>query len=151
MADTLSKFYKKLSGWADSITGRMRPIVMDRRRYPRHETKRMARLFDVTPPSEGGAPPLLPMAGFTRDISDTGMAIIVAANSLSGHYRDVAGRRLRIMVDFPSGLVQIHATAVRCQQLGEKGKEKEFLIGVHITEMSNHDWVNMVRYIRTLQ
>ena len=90
------------------------------------------------------------MTGFTRDICDTGMAIIVASNPFSGRNPDIVGRKMRLMVDLPSGLVQVHATAVRCQQLGGKGKEKEFLIGVHITEMSNHDWVNMVRYIRTL-
>jgi hypothetical protein len=112
------------------------------------------RVFDGSMPGasgQGAAQSLLPMTGFTRDISDTGMAIIVASNPFSEHTPDVVGRRMRLMVDLPSGLVQVYATAVRCQPFGRKGKERELLIGVQIIEMSNHDWVNMVRYIRTLQ
>ena len=90
------------------------------------------------------------MTGFTRDISDTGMAIVVASNPFGRRGPGTVGRKVRLMIDLPTGVVQIHATVVRCQPLGEKGKEKESLIGVQITEMNNYDWVNMVRYIHTL-
>lgn len=132
------------------MAARLRPFVGDRRRLPRYKTRRSARLFDAMAPDAAGhgAGPLLPMVGHTRDISETGLAIVVTSDSLGSRRRDeLVGRELRIVLDLPAGLTHLRGTIVRGQELAGDEGDKGYLIGVHITQMNDQDWVHMVRYI----
>jgi hypothetical protein len=110
-------------------------------------------LFDAQAPDAGepAARPLLPMVGHTRDISETGLAIVVTSD-LPGSQRDeIIGRELRIVLDLPSGLTHVRGTVVRAQLLPAEETEQGYLIGVRITQMNDKDWVHMVRYIVKLR
>ncbi|MFN2515475.1 MAG: PilZ domain-containing protein [Pyrinomonadaceae bacterium] len=135
-----------------AVSARLRPLMAERRRLPRYTTRRTARLFDTTQPnSTGPGPrPLLPMVGYTRDISETGLAIMVTSDSLGGHHDDLIGRELRILLDLPDGLTQLLGTVVRGQPIDDEGR-KSHLIGVRITQMDDQAWTDMVRYILNLQ
>ena len=110
-------------------------------------------MFDALEPDAGGpgARPLLPMVGHTRDISETGLAIVVTSDSPGSHRDELIGRELRIVLDLPAGLTHLRGTVVRAQPLAAEDSEKGYLIGVRITEMNDKDWVYMVRYILKLQ
>lgn len=149
----MSGIFSHLSRIINAVAARLRPIVADRRRLPRYETRRSARLFDAQMPDTGGPAvlPLLPMVGHTRDISETGLAIVVTSD-LPGSQRDaIIGRELRIVLDLPSGLTHVRGTVVRAQPLPAEESEKGYLIGVRITQMNDKDWVHMVRYIVKLR
>ncbi len=109
-------------------------------------------MFDAPPPDAGpAARPLLPMVGHTRDISETGMAIVVTSDSRVSQRDELIGRELRIVLDLPSGLTHLRGIVVRAQPLPAEEAEKGYLIGVRITEMNDKDWVHMVRYIVKLR
>jgi len=110
-------------------------------------------MFDAlaTDTGEPGAQPLLPMVGHTRDISETGLAIVVTSGSPGRHRDELVGRELRIGLELPSGLTELRCTVVRTQQLAEAESDESFLLGVRITQMNDKDWVDMVRYIFKLQ
>ncbi|MFN2491528.1 MAG: PilZ domain-containing protein [Pyrinomonadaceae bacterium] len=143
---------KNLSSVLKAALAKLRPLVGERRRLPRYKTTRTARLFDATPELPGpGGRPLLPMVGYTRDLSETGLAIVVTSDSISGPQEELVGRELRIVLDLPDGLTHLRGTVVRGQPIeGERGG-KAHLIGVRITQMNDQDWTDMVRYILNLQ
>ena len=149
------------------IAARLRFVVGERRRFPRHKAQRNVRLILNFSPSETGSAPadesqqsILTLAGQTRNFSETGLAIFVPSLRVGGYDLNIIGRSLKIDVDIPNGPVHITAVAVRCQRLGDKGDKGErggkgdargFVIGVRITEMNDKEWVRLVRYIRTLK
>ena len=89
------------------------------------------------------------MVGHTRDISETGLAIVVTSDSPGSQRDALIGRELRIVLDLPAGLTHLRGIVVRAQPLS--ADEKGYLIGVRITEMNDKDWVHMVRYIVKLR
>ena len=133
--------------------GRLRPLVGERRLLPRYRTRRTARLFDTTVPDPAGQGlrPLLPMVGYTRDISETGLAIVVTSDSLGGHHDDLVGRELRILLDLPDGLTQLLGTVVRGLPIDGEKSGTSYLIGVRITQMDDRAWTDMVRYILNIK
>lgn len=91
------------------------------------------------------------MVGHTRDISETGLAIVVTSDSPGSQRDALIGRELRIVLDLPAGLTHLRGIVVRAQPLSAEETEKGYLIGVRITEMNDKDWVHMVRYIVKLR
>jgi hypothetical protein len=89
------------------------------------------------------------LAGYTRNLSETGLALVVPSLHFGGHYLNVVGSTLHIMLELPTGTVPIRATPVRCERLD--GKETGYLIGVRITEMNDSEWVRLVQYVRSLR
>lgn len=137
----------------EAVSARLRPLVADRRRLPRYTTRRTARLFDTArlDATGQGPRPLLPMVGYTRDISETGLAIVVTSDSLGGQHDELVGRELRILLDLPDGLTQLLATVVRGIPIEEEEGAKSHLIGVRITQMDDQAWTDMVRYILNIK
>ena len=68
---------------------------------------------------------------------------------LEDNFLTDAGCTLRIvLLDIPSGQVEIHATPARYEQLG--GPVEQHLIGVEITHMNESDRYRFVTYLHTL-
>jgi hypothetical protein len=110
-------------------------------------------LFDTTLPDAAGQGlrPLLPMVGYTHDISETGLAIVVTSDSLGGQHDDLVGRELRILLDLPDGLSQLLGLVVRGQQFDDERGRTSYLIGIRITQMDDKAWTDMVRYILNIK
>jgi len=83
----------------------------------------------------------------TRNLSETGLAVSIPSQHTRGHYFNVVGSIFQIIVDLPAGPVRMLATPKWCQWATEEGREKSYLVGLRITEMSDEEWVLMVRYI----
>lgn len=127
-------------------------VVNERRSAPRHETQLEARLlFSVSlldaKPGPSGAQSPLTLVGYTRNISETGLALIIPSIRIGDKYLNVVNSQLRILLDLPIGPIQIHATPVRCERLDEKG----YLLGVRITKMNDSEWVRLVKYLYMLR
>ncbi|HEV2800072.1 MAG TPA: PilZ domain-containing protein [Pyrinomonadaceae bacterium] len=130
------------------------------RRATRHEAQLDARLlFQLTAhtsnnPDAGNATHAtrpLRLVGRTRNISETGLAFVVPSLRIGEEFAGVLGCPLLITLYLPSGSVEIQATPVRYEPLPPTSSERGYLIGVQITEMSDHEWVRMVEYVRTLR
>jgi hypothetical protein len=123
-----------------SIVGRLREFAGDRR----HAYRRRVKLpFTVSihhqSGQENGRRPMPTMQGYTRDISSTGLGLIVPAIRIGGHYLTGEDRLLRIVLEHQSGPIQLIATPVRYDPISDEENEQGFVIGVRITEMSTQD------------
>ena len=114
------------------IVARLREYVGNRRHAERRKVCVPFSLSFYNPKLSAEAAEHAPaLKGFTRDISETGLALIVPAIRLGDHYLMGEGRTLRIMLATESGLTEIHAVAVRYQHLAEEdATQKGYLIGV---------------------
>lgn len=126
-----------------SIAGRLREFVGNRRRAPRYVTHLEVGLaLHVSLPGADArqkeSQPVK-LAGYTRDISASGLALIVPTIRVGGQYVTGENRRLRIMLKLPAGSIEIHATPVRYSPLDEEGSDTGYLVGVQIVSMSDED------------
>jgi hypothetical protein len=132
---------------------RLREIVADRRNSPRRRAQRQARLlFNVSVLSDdavGSRTQTIPLVGFTRDISETGLALIVPSLRIGDRYLVDEGCTLRVvLVDLPTGEIEIYATPRRYEEL--QGAEPGHLIGVEITDISEIDRSRLNQYLNML-
>lgn len=132
-----------------SIVTRVREYVGNRRRAPR---RRLRLSCNVAPHERGNtstrrAPEL---AGYTRDLSASGLALILPAVHVGGRYLTGADIILRVVLELPTGALALLATPVRHEQLGAEDTDKGFLIGVRIKEMSAADRARYEDYLAQL-
>jgi PilZ domain len=123
-----------------SIAARLHRFIGDRRRAPRHRLRIPFKLsLTSVKPNINGAQSLPVLEGFTRDISTTGLALILPTIRIGEHYLMGEGRTLRITLEFATGPLQLDAVPVRYERLDEDETEKGYLVGVQITEIDDHD------------
>jgi len=94
------------------------------------------------------------LAGFTRNISETGLSLVVTSSQFCERRFDSVGKSLRIMLELPNGRVRIHAMLVRCEPLKDQSDQTRtlgYLMSACITEMNDSEWVKLVQYVRTLR
>ncbi|PYS93031.1 MAG: hypothetical protein DMF64_06405 [Acidobacteria bacterium] len=134
-----------------TLLGRLRGAVSDRRRAARFG----ARLFFSISlleekPSNGGVGPMQPLVGHTRDLSESGIALIVPSLRIGTGYLNEGNATLRLMLDLPTRRLEIHVVPVRSYQLGEHDKEQGYFIGAKITYISDDDFSRYKEYLRKL-
>ena len=127
-----------------SIASRLRQYMGNRRAAPRFATHLEAALalnvsLPKTKSEKKGAEQPLRLAGYTRDISASGMALIVPSIRIGGQYLTGENRTLLIMLKLPAGPIEIEATPVRYSPLDEDGADTGYLVGVQIISMSDED------------
>lgn len=138
----------------ESLTARLRRFVSERRAAPRYVVTHLERalvvhitLGEQTPAAQQGrAGPRL--VGYTRDVSETGLGVVVPDVRLSGRLVVGPDRALRLRVGLPTGAVEMTATAVRYAE--PEGGESGYLVGVHIGEMSKADRARYLAFINSL-
>ena len=138
-----------------SIISQLRQHVGNRRAAPRYTTHLEAALILSISLSEGGKKsdaggPALKLAGYTRDISESGLALIVPAIHIGGQYLTNQGRTLDITLKLPTGPIQLQATPVRYSPLEEDAKDTGYVIGVRITQMGERDRARYKDYLDKL-
>ena len=120
----------------------------ERRIAPRHEVKLETRVL-ILAEGEAGGGEVLPLSGHTRDVSESGLGLVITAEdrralaSLGDTYT------LRLVLTLPSGPVELTVTPVRFKRLGVT-EEADFLVGARITDMSGRDRVRFMAFIREL-
>jgi PilZ domain len=138
-----------------SIASRLREFIGNRRRAPRFVTHLEAGLALSVSLSNSKASALsesqsLKLAGYTRDISATGLALIMPAIRIGGQYITGQNRTLEIMLKLPNGTIKVKATPVRYSPLDEEGTDTGYLIGAQIVHMSDEDRSLFNAYLETL-
>ena len=123
-----------------SIAARFREYLGNRRRAPRYRV----RLSVSVAPLQAAKPTRASaerdaLYGYTRDISSTGMALILPTIRINNTYLTGDDRTLEILVEHESDPIVIYAVPNRYEKLDDEGADKGYLIGVRITEMSDDD------------
>ncbi|HJU55520.1 MAG TPA: PilZ domain-containing protein [Pyrinomonadaceae bacterium] len=139
-----------------SIAGRLREFVGNRRVAPRYVTHLEVGLalnvsLTGSDTSARKDSPPVRLAGYTRDISASGLALIVPSIRVGGQYVTGENRRLRIMLKLPTGPIEIHATPVRYSPLDEDGVDTGYLVGVQIISMSDEDRARFNDYLEKMK
>lgn len=146
-----------------SIVNRLRQHMGNRRVAPRYATHlEVALILSISfgeskSKSDKESSPVR-VAGYTRDISQSGLALIVPTIHIGGQYLTNQSRTLEITIKLPTGYVQLHATPVRYSPLeaddakdtGPDAKDTGYLVGVQITQMSEPDRARYNAYLEKL-
>lgn len=123
-----------------SIVGRLREFAGDRRHAYRRRLKLPVTISVHHLTGQlNGRRPVPAMQGHTRDISSTGVGLIVPAIRIGEHYLTGEDRLLRIVLELPSGPIQLIVAPVRYEPLGDDEDEQGFVIGARITDISAQD------------
>jgi len=103
----------------------------------------------VERPNVGGRPSNLPTAiyGYTRDVSETGLALVLPELNVGGYHFAVPGRSMRIRLKLPNGPIEIQVEYVRHAEL-EAGAGH--LVGVRILQMSREARAGYLSLLKTL-
>jgi hypothetical protein len=136
-----------------SIAGRLREYVGNRRVAPRYAARLEVDLaINVTLPGAKTDGPPLKLSGYTRDVSASGLALVVPSIRVGGQYVTGENRRLRVVLKLPTGPVEALATPVRYSPLDEDsdGVDKGYLVGVQIISMSDEDRARFSAYLGTI-
>ena len=91
------------------------------------------------------------LEGHTRDMRATGLSLVVPAIRIGGEEIVGENRRLRVVLELPSGAVELEVAPVRYEPLDAEETAEGYLIGARITEISDSDCVRFVKYLRTLR
>jgi hypothetical protein len=134
------------------LLGRLRGAVSDRRRAPRYDARLSfsVSVLDNDTRHENTRPPLT-LVGRTRNLSDTGLALIVPSLRLGTNKLDDGDCILRLMLDLPTGTVEVHMMPVRSHHLSENDKDVGYFIGARITHLSDDARARLVKFLRGLR
>ena len=128
-----------------SVVSRFRRYLGERR-SPRVCVRLLFALSLQGVTANGGRPVL---EGHTRDLSATGLALIVHVIQIGGHHLVAQKLPLSLVLELPSGPVQISAIPVRYEQLDAMDPDTGYLIGARIEEMTDEDRRRYVEYVRS--
>ncbi len=135
-----------------SIAARLREVVGNRRRAQRYRVRLACSVSLADPKSSAhDSRRAQKLDGYTRDLSATGIALVMPAIRIGGNYLSGEGRTLLVVLELPVGSVQILVTSVRYERLEEDDTEQGYLIGTQIKEMSESDRARFTEYLRSLR
>ena len=133
----------------------------DRRSTRRHRTQlaiRVLVLVTKRTDDDDDVESVLTCNGYTHNISETGLALIISAKSINETFLDKGNCTMQVVLTLPVGSVEIKGVPVRYEHVvgGETDAgqdvptEDGFLVGMIITEMSDDTRARYVKYIREL-
>jgi len=108
-------------------------------------------LLVATKRSEDGEEQVLPLMGYTRDISESGVGLIVSTKSLNVLYGLGQSYTLQLVLTIPTGSVELEVTPVRYQHIKEGEAGSRILIGAQITKISDEDRVKFGEYLKSIE
>jgi PilZ domain len=88
--------------------------------------------------------------GYTRDLSAEGLALIVPSIPPGEDALTSGAQQLRIILALPTEDIEMLVTVVRHERLDERDTEIGYLVGVSISETSEHERDIYLEYLRTL-
>jgi hypothetical protein len=134
-----------------SMVARMRVYIGNRRRARRYRrsVRFTVSIFDAKLSREQleHAPYL---EGDTSDLSQSGLGLIVPAIRINDRYLTATDQTLHLLLELPSGRVEMRVAPVRYEQLERAGAASGYLIGVRISGMSDDDRARFEDYLRQL-
>jgi len=126
-----------------SIGKSFRAIFRERRRFARRSVVCAVRLpVGVSMPNELIDPEAenypRPIMGHTRDLSASGLSLVLPTPLLGDQDISTEGAHLRIVLSLPTGIVVVQAETVRSETLPEE-REERLLLGARIVRMYEAD------------
>jgi hypothetical protein len=137
-----------MSEFLRSFVSRLRARVADRRSAPRRNLRLPCTVFIHDPKLDASArdgrrEPRL--EAYTRDLSRTGVGLVAPAVRVGERY--LTDSVLRLVIEHPTGPLEMLAAPVRYEQLDPEGDERGYVIGLRITSMGEADRARYERHL----
>lgn len=94
-------------------------------------------------------PPVMP--GLLRDISKTGVSLVMPSVSFGDSFLTDGYCEMRVMIELPNGAVNIEAAPVRYDKFDEPQKEGAYLVGARILRMTDQERKSLVKRIQQVK
>ncbi|MEO8434044.1 MAG: PilZ domain-containing protein [Pyrinomonadaceae bacterium] len=134
-----------------SLAAKLREYIKDRRHAERRKVELPVTVSLIEKVKKvNSRKPLATLRGHTLDISADGLAIVVSAIHIDGHYLVGEGRILLVELELPDGPAQIKVNPVRYERLDEEESLAGYLIGSGIAHISDDDRKRFMAYIAQL-
>lgn len=134
-----------------SLETNLRNFVRSLRQSPRFGPRLPFTLSMLDQQSRAkGMRPALVVNGYTRNLSETGMALIVPGIRRGDHHLAARNRRLLIVLELPTGPIRLQAAPIRYERLNHSHNERGYLIGVRIISLSDDDRIRFLKYLNRL-
>jgi hypothetical protein len=88
-----------------------------------------------------------PIMGHTRDLSESGLSLVLPASRLGDVDVSAEGARLRVVLSLPTGIVILQAATARSERLSPGGG---LLVGARLVRMNDADRRRYESYLREL-
>lgn len=131
---------------SESVGGR------ERRLSPRYSVSLECGL--ALPEGERSSGLLFPntaLAGRTRDVSETGLGVVVESIYIGYDCVVDRGRSLLVSLALPSGVVEMQAAPMHYVRHERAGEEVSYLIGLHITGMDDDARERFLKFLRAAE
>jgi hypothetical protein len=133
------------------MVSQLRRFIGNRRRAKRAEARLPFTLsLEDSRGSSNGYRRLPPLKGHTLDLSTSGLALVVPAIRIGGHYLAGTDRRLYLKLELPDGMVELTLIPVRYESLEEDPEETGYVIGTRVEDMRGGDGTRYQEYVKTL-
>lgn len=128
-----------------SVVSKFSRFIVDRRGAPRVNVRLPFSISvqGTNGNGNGGRERLL--EGFTRDISASGLGLIVSTMRIDGYCIVVDGRPRKLVLRLPNGSVTMLVLPVRSERLGDSGAG--YIIGAQITAIDEEDRQRYLDYL----
>lgn len=146
-----------MSTLINSLAGRLREFVGDRRRAYRREARVKARLsytlirLDTKEQSAEELAGQKSLIGNTSDLSETGLTLLLNSVRIGGSYLTEMEHYLGIKLELPDGTVSMLAAPTRFKDLDAAEPEFKYLLGVRIIRMQEDDRARYLTHLRALE
>lgn len=139
----------------NTVSGKVRALIVERRRAARRRAACEVSIplgvslpHEQLDPEEEEFPH--PVMGHTRDVSATGLSLLLPATRLGSRDISRKGSSLRLVLCLPTGVIVVRAETVRCEPSASDEGEPQFLLGVRITKMFDTDRRAYANFLRSL-
>lgn len=88
------------------------------------------------------------ISGHTRNISDTGLSLILPSVHFGNRYLMDGDLTLEIELESPSGSINFQVAPVRYEALDENQAECGYLVGLRITKIADAERQRLASYLR---
>src|SRR3954469_1286256 len=124
----------------------------ERRRTPRRRINLGFRVLLVaTKVSADGEEQTLPLMGYTRDISESGIGLIVSAKCVNVLHGMGQSYTLQLVLTLPVGAVELEIAPVRYQHVNGREAGSRILIGANIIRMSDEGRLKFAEYLKAFE
>jgi hypothetical protein len=126
-------------------------ITNERRASPRRRTNVEFRVLLVARKTNAdGDEQTLPLIGYTHDISESGIALVISSKTASVLSTLGDSYTLQLVLTIPGGSIELETTPARYQPLNGGDSAARTLIGARITGISSDDRARLEEYLRSL-
>jgi c-di-GMP-binding flagellar brake protein YcgR len=131
-----------------SVVSRVRTYLKDRRQSPRLRVRLVLSVSVLRKASaNGSAASARTLKGHTRDISTTGLAMLLPQVHLAGYHLAAEGRELHVTLQLPDAPIEMLVLPKRYEMLDDTELGCAYLIGARITDVSDDDRVRLESFI----